>query len=214
MREPHSNPSKDGEKGPPVPASSPGSKAPPLRVAAENPTLETPARRAEKAAVSVSAHQHLIKRQAAVLQLIAEFIDQDDLHTSLRALAGELQNRFRCERVAIGRFDASAKRSVDREQPMAAAPAPDKSAYDLAAQLCDPELTPAAAATRREMARRVEDAITRLGEQDCEIIMMRHYEQLSNQEIAEALELSEPAASMRYLRAVRRLRALLMEEAE
>ena len=112
MREPHSNPSKDGEKGPPVPASSPGSKAPPLRVAAENPTLETPARRAEKAAVSVSAHQHLIKRQAAVLQLIAEFIDQDDLHTSLRALAGELQNRFRCERVAIGLFDASDKLSV------------------------------------------------------------------------------------------------------
>jgi RNA polymerase sigma-70 factor (ECF subfamily) len=40
---------------------------------------------------------------------------------------------------------------------------------------------------------------------------MRHYEQLSNQEIAEALQLSEPAASMRYLRAVRRLRALLAE---
>ena len=112
MREPHSNPSKDGEKGPPVPAISTGIKTPPLRVAAENPTLDTPAGRTEKAAHSISAHQHLIKRQAAVLQLIAEFIDQDDLHTSLRALAGELQNRFRCERVAIGLYDANDELSM------------------------------------------------------------------------------------------------------
>jgi RNA polymerase sigma-70 factor (ECF subfamily) len=40
---------------------------------------------------------------------------------------------------------------------------------------------------------------------------MRHYEQLSNMEVAEVLGLTEPAASMRYLRAVRRLRALLLE---
>ena len=38
---------------------------------------------------------------------------------------------------------------------------------------------------------------------------MRHYEQLSNQEVAQVLGLTEPAASMRYLRAVRRLRAIL-----
>jgi len=56
----------------------------------------------------------------------------------------------------------------------------------------------------------VEAAITELGEQDGEIIIMRHYEQLSNQEVSLALGLSEPAASMRYLRAVRRLRAMLM----
>jgi RNA polymerase sigma-70 factor (ECF subfamily) len=39
---------------------------------------------------------------------------------------------------------------------------------------------------------------------------MRHYEQLSNQEIAQALDLTEPAASMRYLRAIRRLKDLLV----
>jgi RNA polymerase sigma-70 factor (ECF subfamily) len=38
---------------------------------------------------------------------------------------------------------------------------------------------------------------------------MRHYEQLSNQDIAAVLQLSEPAASMRYLRALRRLRELI-----
>ncbi len=107
------------------------------------------------------------------------------------------------------RHRASAKRSVDREQPMVAPAGMDRSTMELAAQICDPELTPAAAATQQELARRVEQAITQLNDQDCEIIVMRHYEQLSNQEVAQALGLTEPAASMRYLRAVRRLRELL-----
>ncbi|MCL4201088.1 MAG: sigma-70 family RNA polymerase sigma factor [Pirellulaceae bacterium] len=106
------------------------------------------------------------------------------------------------------RHRGSAKRSVDREQVMAPQ-GEDQSSIILAAQLCDPALTPAAAATQREMARQVEQAITQLGESDYEIVVMRHYEQLSNQEVAQALGLTEPAASMRYLRAIRRLRSLL-----
>jgi RNA polymerase sigma-70 factor (ECF subfamily) len=55
----------------------------------------------------------------------------------------------------------------------------------------------------------IQSAIEAMDDKDREIILMRHYEQLSNQEIAEALELTEPAASMRYLRALKRLRVLL-----
>jgi RNA polymerase sigma-70 factor (ECF subfamily) len=108
------------------------------------------------------------------------------------------------------RHRASAKRSVDRERELFPV-GDEQSSILLATQLCDPQLTPAAAATQQEMARRVEQALVQLAEPDCEIIVMRHYEQLSNQEVAEALGLSEPAASMRYLRAIRRLRALLSE---
>ena len=107
------------------------------------------------------------------------------------------------------RHRGSAKRSVDRERPLVAAGTDDRSTIQLAAQLCDGELTPAAAATQREIASRVEQAISELGDQDAEMMIMRHYEQLSNQEVAQALGLTEPAASMRYLRAVRRLRAML-----
>ena len=107
------------------------------------------------------------------------------------------------------RHRVSAKRSVDREQAMAIPAGLDQSTYDLAAQICDPELTPAARATQRELARRVEASLAMLSEQDCEIIVMRHYEKLSNQETAQSLELSEPAASMRYLRALRRLKEML-----
>ncbi len=109
------------------------------------------------------------------------------------------------------RHRVSAKRSVDREQALAPPAGLDESTYDLAAHLCDPELTPAAEATQRELARRVEESLAELPEQDCEIIVMRHYEKLSNQETAQALDLSEPAASMRYLRAVRRLREMLAD---
>jgi RNA polymerase sigma-70 factor (ECF subfamily) len=48
-----------------------------------------------------------------------------------------------------------------------------------------------------------------LDEDDREIILMRHFEQLSNQEVAAALGLTEPAASMRHLRALRKMRELL-----
>jgi len=109
------------------------------------------------------------------------------------------------------RHRGSAKRSVDREQPLAVPAASDRSTFDLLAQLQDPALTPAAAATRQEMAQRVERALGQLSDQDGEIIIMRHYEQLSNSEVAEALQLTEPAASMRYLRAIRRLKQLLQQ---
>lgn len=107
------------------------------------------------------------------------------------------------------RHRGSAKRSVDREQAMVIPGGFDKSSIILAAQLVDGEKTPAAQTMEKELARRVEESIAELDDLDAEVIVMRHYEQLSNQEIAQALELSEPAASMRYLRAVRRLRDLM-----
>ncbi len=107
------------------------------------------------------------------------------------------------------RHRGSAKRSVDREQAMVVPGGFDKSSIELAGQLVDDEKTPAAATLEKELGRRVEQAITQLDEIDAEVIVMRHYEQLSNQEIAIALDLTEPAASMRYLRAVRRLRELM-----
>lgn len=109
------------------------------------------------------------------------------------------------------RHRVSAKRNMDREQPIAVPAGSDQSTMELAVQLRDPALTPAAAATQREIARKVEGVIELLNEQDREIILMRHYEHLSNLEIAEVLKLNPPAASMRYLRALRRLRQLLAE---
>jgi RNA polymerase sigma-70 factor (ECF subfamily) len=102
------------------------------------------------------------------------------------------------------------RRSLDREQPLAPGRLDDHSSFELAGQLLDQEATPATAAIQHELQRRLDGAITQLAEDDREIILMRHGEQLSNQEVAAALGLTEAAASMRYLRAVRRLRAALI----
>jgi RNA polymerase sigma-70 factor (ECF subfamily) len=104
------------------------------------------------------------------------------------------------------------RRSLDREQPLVAPRLSDQSSGELFAQLFDQELTPASAAIQQEMRRRLEAAIASLEEHDREIILMKLQESLPNQEVAAILGLSEAAASMRYLRAVRRLRAILLTD--
>ena len=111
------------------------------------------------------------------------------------------------------RHRVARRRSLDREHGLAAPARPDQSSLDLAAQLRDPELTPAAATLRKELYLRFVEAIDGLEEEDREILLMRHFEQLSNSEAAELLGLSQPAAGMRYLRALRRLREVLGAEA-
>jgi RNA polymerase sigma-70 factor (ECF subfamily) len=107
------------------------------------------------------------------------------------------------------RHRAAQRRSVDREQNLSSFKSDDQSAVDLTALLRDAELTPAASALRKEMEERFVLALDQLEENEREIVIMRHFEHLGNGEVAEALGLSAPAAGMRYLRAIRRLRELL-----
>jgi RNA polymerase sigma-70 factor (ECF subfamily) len=100
-------------------------------------------------------------------------------------------------------------RSLDRERPLVPAGLADQSSQVLAAQFIDREMTPASAAIRQELQARLERALAELGEDDREVIVLRVYEQLSNQEAAAELGLAEPAAGMRFVRAVRRLKALM-----
>jgi RNA polymerase sigma-70 factor (ECF subfamily) len=111
------------------------------------------------------------------------------------------------------RHRVARRRSLDREQQLAG-PGADQSSLELAAQLRDPELTPAAATLRKELHQRFVEAIDQLEDEDREIVLMRHFEQLTNSEAAELLGLSQPAAGMRHLRALRRLREVLGETAE
>lgn len=104
------------------------------------------------------------------------------------------------------RHRVSKKRSVDVEQAPVVAANLDHSTIQFGNQITDGELTPAAAAIQNEMQRKFEAAIEEMDDQDQEIIVMRHFENLTNQEVAQVLGLTEPAASMRYLRAMRRLR--------
>ncbi len=107
------------------------------------------------------------------------------------------------------RHRVAASRSVDREVSMHEAEPGEGIAPTVAAAMVDRELTPAAAATWGELQRRFAAAVEQLDEVDRQIVLLRHFEHLSTAEAAELLGLSKPAAGMRYLRAMRRLRSLL-----
>jgi RNA polymerase sigma-70 factor, ECF subfamily len=107
------------------------------------------------------------------------------------------------------RHRVAANRSVDREVSLSAGGGDDRSATDAVAGIADRELTPAAAATWHELERRFAAAVEQLEDDDRQIVLLRHFEHLSTADAAAALGLSKPAAGMRYLRAMRRLRVLL-----
>jgi len=107
------------------------------------------------------------------------------------------------------RHRVASNRSVDREVSVPQPGMDDRSADDVVAGIADRELTPAAAATWHELERRFAAAVEQLEEADRQIVLLRHFEHLSTADAAAALGLSKPAAGMRYLRAMRRLRVLL-----
>jgi RNA polymerase sigma-70 factor (ECF subfamily) len=137
---------------------------------------------------------------------LGDFISKSPMpfHLWLRRIAlDRLIDAHRRHRVA-------ARRSVDREAGRAAGGA-GRSSIDLLASIVDSGLTPAAAAIREELARRFREALDHLVDDDREIVLMRHFEHLTNREAALALGLSDAAAGMRLLRALRRLRVVLGE---
>lgn len=79
----------------------------------------------------------------------------------------------------------------------------------LAAQLLGRLTSPVDAAMRAERQAMLHDSLEQVGEADREIIALRHFEELTNQEVAALLGLHKDAASKRYLRAMKRLKSIL-----
>ncbi|AMV23870.1 RNA polymerase sigma factor CnrH [Gemmata sp. SH-PL17] len=143
-------------------------------------------------------------------QRLTEYLKKPDMpfHLWLRHLAQDrIIDTHRRHRLAQ-------RRSVDREQAIARPAWADESSASLVAHLIDPERTPGSEAIRLELQRRLTTAINQLSDDDREIILMRHHEGLSNQDVAHALQLTEAAASMRYLRALRRLKTVLVPDGQ
>jgi RNA polymerase sigma-70 factor (ECF subfamily) len=102
----------------------------------------------------------------------------------------------------------SQKRSVRREEARLSF-LPDESAQELADRLMDQGSNPSARLRRESERNRVRAALTLLGENDREVLALRHLEQLSVREIAAVLGISDGAVKVRHLRALKRLRDLL-----
>ncbi len=79
----------------------------------------------------------------------------------------------------------------------------------LAGQIESPGTSPSRGAARGEILGRIRRALAGLDEDDREVLALRHIEQLTNIEAAQALGIEPAAASKRYVRALRRLREAL-----
>ncbi len=86
---------------------------------------------------------------------------------------------------------------------------PAASSAALAAQLLGHDTRASEAAIRAELKVRVHEALDSMAPLDCEVLALRHFEQLSRAEIAQVLGVSEAAAGKRYLRALERLKDVL-----
>ena len=101
-------------------------------------------------------------------------------------------------------------RDVNRERRLDVA-IPDASAVYMANQLSGHFTSVSEKAMRNENELRMQAAIEQVSETDREILAMRHVEQLTNSEIAVLLEISESAATNRYVRAIRKLKDAMGE---
>jgi RNA polymerase sigma-70 factor (ECF subfamily) len=79
----------------------------------------------------------------------------------------------------------------------------------LAACLVGNLSSPSGAAAKNEAFAKLEAALDQMDPLDREVLMLRHFEELSNAEVAALLGLQPPAASKRYVRALARLKEIL-----
>lgn len=101
----------------------------------------------------------------------------------------------------------TARRGIGREIRL-----PECSSLALAQQLLDGRPTPSEQVDRAEAAKRLRVAVDRLSEADREVILLRHFEGLSNQEVGALLGIDAATASKRHGRALLRLNRLLCDE--
>jgi RNA polymerase sigma-70 factor (ECF subfamily) len=100
-------------------------------------------------------------------------------------------------------------REAGREVSLHRGPMPEASTAALAVQLLGKITSPSQAAVRAERKLRLQEALNSLDPIDREVLILRHYEQLSNGEAALVLGLDKSAASKRYARALLRLKEIL-----
>jgi RNA polymerase sigma-70 factor (ECF subfamily) len=101
-------------------------------------------------------------------------------------------------------------RDASREVSLYHGALPQATAADLAANVLGDLSTPSQAAIRVEQIKRLQEALESLDPLDREILVLRHFEQLTNGEVAQVLNLDKSTASKRYTRALVRLKDVLV----
>lgn len=103
------------------------------------------------------------------------------------------------------RYLGAQMRDVNREMSLDKSIPEGTSSAFLLAQLAGSLTSPSQGAARNEMLGELREALQNLEEIDREVLILRHLEELSNNEVADILCIDKFAASKRYVRALERL---------
>jgi RNA polymerase sigma-70 factor (ECF subfamily) len=140
-----------------------------------------------------------------ITQRLPEYIVQPEMpfYLWLRLLTGQ-------RLLALHRRHLGAQmRDAGQEVSLYRGALPQASSASLAAQLLGRLTSPTQAAIRAELQIRLQEALNELDPIDREILTLRHFEAMTNNETATVLGLQKAAASNRYIRALKRLKAVL-----
>jgi RNA polymerase sigma-70 factor (ECF subfamily) len=138
-------------------------------------------------------------------QRIDAYLDKPEMPFSLwlRLLTGRRLLELHRQHLGARMRDASLELSLDQGRWPPASP------DCLAAHLTGQLTSPSQAAIRAERDTRLLEALNGMDPLDREVLVLRHFDELSNNEVAELFGLQKAAASHRYVRALERLREIL-----
>jgi RNA polymerase sigma-70 factor (ECF subfamily) len=109
--------------------------------------------------------------------------------------------------VDVHRFHLGTKmRDAGQEVSLHRGALPQVSSVSLAEHLLGKLTTASRAAMRVELKLRVQEALNSMDPHDREVLILRHFEELSNAEAAQVLGIKPSAAVNRYVRALKRLK--------
>jgi RNA polymerase sigma-70 factor, ECF subfamily len=101
------------------------------------------------------------------------------------------------------------RRNAGQEIALHRGPMPQATSLSLAEMLLGRLTSPTQAAQRAEVRLMLQEALNGMDPIDREVLTLRHFEELTNAEVAQVLGLTKTAASNRYIRALERLREIL-----
>jgi len=103
------------------------------------------------------------------------------------------------------------KRDAGRELPLHWSAHSGATSVSLASKLVGDTTSPSQALLKTERATLLRQALDAMDPIDREVLALRHFEHLSNNEVAQVLGIQKKAASNRYIRALERLRVIMIE---
>jgi RNA polymerase sigma-70 factor (ECF subfamily) len=114
--------------------------------------------------------------------------------------------------VDVHRFHLGTQmRDAGQEVSLHGGPLPQVTSLSLAEHLLGKLTSASRAAMRAELKLRVQEALNGMDPHDREVLVLRHFEELSNAETAQVLGIKPSAAVNRYVRAIRRLKDVFQE---